>query len=85
MASRGRTTREKVGIDKPRRESTRTSGDRVVVRGEATGTAVAEPFGARPTGRSFKTMALDVFTVRGDKLASAYHVENWAGAMQQIR
>jgi predicted SnoaL-like aldol condensation-catalyzing enzyme/predicted ester cyclase len=62
-----------------------TSGDRVVVRGEATGTPVAELFGARPTGRRFKTMALDVFTVRGDKLASAYHVENWVGAMQQIR
>jgi predicted SnoaL-like aldol condensation-catalyzing enzyme/predicted ester cyclase len=62
-----------------------TSGDRIVVRGEATGTPVAELLGARPTGRSFKTMALDVFTVRGEKLASAYHVENWAGAMQQIR
>ena len=62
-----------------------TSGDRIVVRGEATGTPVGEVFGARPTGRSFKTMALDVFTVRGDKLASAYHVENWMGAMQQIR
>jgi len=62
-----------------------TSGDRIVVRGEATGTPVAELFGAPPTGRSFKTMALDVFTVRDDKLASAYHVENWIGAMQQIR
>lgn len=62
-----------------------TSGDRIVVRGEAAGTPVAELFGARPTGRSFNTMALDVFTVRGDKLASAYHVENWVGAMQQIR
>ena len=62
-----------------------TSGDRIVVRGEATGTPVAEFFGARPTGQSFKTMALDVFTVRGEKLASAYHVENWVGAMQQIR
>jgi predicted SnoaL-like aldol condensation-catalyzing enzyme/predicted ester cyclase len=62
-----------------------TSGDRVIVRGEATGTPVAELFGARPTGRSFKTMAVDVFTVRGDKLASAYHVENWIGAMEQIR
>ena len=61
-----------------------TSGDRIVVRGEATGTPVAELFGARPTGRSFKTMAIDVFTVRGEKLASAYHVENWVGAMQQI-
>ncbi len=62
-----------------------TSGDRVVVRGEATGTPAAEVFGARPTGRSFKTMALDVFTVKGDKLATAYHVENWVGAIQQIR
>ena len=62
-----------------------TSGDRIVVRGEATGTPVAEFFGARPTGRSFKTMAIDVFTVRGEKLASAYHVENWVAAMQQIR
>jgi len=62
-----------------------TIADRIVVRGEATGTPVAEFFGARPTGQSFKTMALDVFTVRGEKLASAYHVENWVGAMQQIR
>ena len=62
-----------------------TSADRIVVRGEATGTPVAEFFGARPTGQSFKTMALDVFTVRGEKLACAYHVENWVGAMQQIR
>jgi predicted SnoaL-like aldol condensation-catalyzing enzyme/predicted ester cyclase len=62
-----------------------TSGDRIVVRGEATGTPVSELFDARPTGRSFKTMAIDVFTVRGDKLASAYHVENWIGALQQIR
>ena len=61
------------------------SGDRVVVRGEATGTPVSELFGTRPTGRSFKTMAVDVFTVRGDKLASAYHVENWIGAIQQIQ
>lgn len=61
------------------------SGDRVMVRGEATGTPVDDLFGARPTGRRFKTMALDLFTVRGDKLASAYHVENWMGAIEQIQ
>ncbi len=61
------------------------SGDRVIVRGEATGTPTGDLFGARPTGKSFKTMAVDVFTVRGDKLASAYHVENWVGAIQQIQ
>ena len=59
-------------------------GDRVIVRGKATGTPTGPFFGAAPTGRSFNTMAIDVFTVRGDKLASAYHVENWAGALQQL-
>jgi hypothetical protein len=30
-------------------------------------------------------MAVDVFTVRGDKLAQCYHVENWVGALQQMQ
>lgn len=38
----------------------------------------------KPTGKSFNTMTLDVFTVRDGKLASAYHVENWMTALQQI-
>ena len=42
-------------------------------------------FGAPATGRSFKTMVIDVFTVRGDKLASAYHIEDWTAAIEQIR
>ncbi len=61
------------------------SGDRVIVRGEAAGTPVGDFFGTQPTGRGFKTMAIDLFTVRGDKLASAYHIENWIGAIQQIQ
>ena len=65
-------------------EDIQTFGDRVVVRGEATGTPVRELFGAKPTGKSFKTMAVDLFTVKNGKLASAYHVENWVGALQQI-
>jgi predicted SnoaL-like aldol condensation-catalyzing enzyme/predicted ester cyclase len=60
------------------------SGDQIVVRGEATGTPERELFGTKPTGKSFKTMSIDVFTVTGGKLASAYHVENWVGALQQI-
>jgi predicted SnoaL-like aldol condensation-catalyzing enzyme/predicted ester cyclase len=60
------------------------SGDQIVVRGEATGTPVRELFGTKPTGRSFKTMSIDVFTVKGGKLASAYHVENWVGALEQL-
>ena len=58
--------------------------DQVIVRGEATGTPVANFFGAAPTGKSFRTMAIDLFTVRDGKLAKAYHIENWTTALQQI-
>ncbi|MES3100577.1 ester cyclase [Sphingomonas faeni] len=60
------------------------SGDHIVVRGEATGTPVQPLFGAKPTGKSFRTISIDMFTVRDGKLATAYHVENWTAAMQQI-
>ena len=60
------------------------SGDQIVVRGEAAGTPERELFGAKPTGRSFRTMSIDVFTVKSGKLASAYHVDNWIGALEQI-
>ena len=59
-------------------------GDQVIVRGEATGTPKGEFWGAKPTGKSFNTMAIDIFTVKNGKLASAYHVENWVGALQQL-
>jgi predicted ester cyclase len=61
-----------------------TCGDQIIVRGEATGTPVSEFFGSQPTGKSFKTMAIDIFTVKSGKLASAYHIENWITALQQI-
>ena len=62
-----------------------TIGDQVVVRGEATGTPTGEFWGAKPTGKGFKTMAIDIFTVREGKLARAYHIENWMTALQQIK
>ena len=61
-----------------------TFGDQIIVRGEATGTPTGEFWGAKPTGKCFKTMAIDIFTVKNGKLASAYHVENWMTAQQQI-
>jgi predicted ester cyclase len=61
-----------------------TIGDQVIVRGEATGTPKGEFWGSKPTGKGFKTMALDIFTVRNGKLASCYHVENWMTALQQM-
>lgn len=61
-----------------------TFGNQIMVRGEASGTPTGELFGAKPTGKSFTTMAIDIFTVKNGKLASAYHVENWMAALQQI-
>jgi len=65
-------------------EDIHVAGNQIVVRGKATGTPTGEFWGARPTGKSFDTMAIDIFTVKNGKLASAYHVENWIGALQQI-
>ena len=66
-------------------EDLKVVGDTVIVRGRATGTPVAEFWGAPPTGKSFDTMAIDVFTVRDGKLAKAYHIENWTTALQQLK
>jgi len=65
-------------------EDIQTFGDQIVVRGKATGTPTGEFWGAKPTGKSFSTMAIDIFTVKNGKLACAYHVENWVGALQQM-
>jgi predicted ester cyclase len=59
--------------------------DRIVVLGEASGTPAENFFGIEPTGRSFKTISLDIFTVKNGKLSSAYHVENWVGAIAQVK
>jgi predicted ester cyclase len=61
------------------------TGDRIVVLGEASGTPTETFFGVEPTGRSFKTISLDLFTVKNGKLSSAYHVENWVGAIAQVK
>ena len=65
-------------------EDIHTFEDKIIVRGRASGTPTGELFGAHPTGKSFSTMAIDLFTVKSGKLASAYHVENWMTALQQI-
>jgi predicted ester cyclase len=62
-----------------------TLGDQIIVRGEATGTPTGEFWGQKPTGKGFKTMAIDIFTAKNGKLASCYHIENWMTALQQMR
>jgi len=61
------------------------SGNRITVRGEATGTPIRPLFGIAPTGRSFRTISIDMFTVDHGKLSTAYHVENWTAAIEQIQ
>jgi ketosteroid isomerase-like protein len=61
------------------------SGDRVIVRGEVTGTPAGELFGAPHTGKSFRMMAIDIQTIRDGKIAKTYHMENWLSALTQLR
>jgi steroid delta-isomerase-like uncharacterized protein len=60
------------------------AGDRVIVRGEATGTPAGELMGAPTNGKSFKLMSLDVHTLENGKIARTYHVEDWQGAFRQM-
>ena len=62
-----------------------TAGDRVIVRGEVTGTPAGELFGAPHTGKSFRIMAVDIQTINGGKIARTFHMENWLSALQQLR
>jgi len=61
------------------------AGDRVVVRGEVTGTPSGDLFGVPHSGRSFRIMAVDIQTIRDGKIAKTYHMENWLSAIGQLR
>ena len=61
------------------------SGDRVIVRGEVTGTPSGVLFGAPHTGKSFRIMAIDMQTIRDGKISKTYHLENWLSALGQLR
>jgi len=60
------------------------SGDRVIVRGEATGTPAGAFMGVPHGGKSFKIMSIDVHTVANGKLVRSYHIEDWMGATRQL-
>src|ERR1700730_16336345 len=61
------------------------AGDRVIVRGEVTGTPAGELFGVPHTGKSFRMMAIDIQTIRAGKIAKTFHMENWLSALGQLR
>ncbi len=59
-------------------------GDRYIVRGEMTGTPTGDFFGVKPSGKSFDIMNIDVHTVKNGQIVTTYHIEDWAGALQQL-
>lgn len=61
-----------------------TTGNRVIVRGEASGTPAGAFMGVPHGGKSFRLMSIDIHTVENGKLSRAYHVEDWMGAVRQL-
>ncbi|MDA5095077.1 ester cyclase [Aliiroseovarius sp. KMU-50] len=59
-------------------------GNFVTVRSRATGTPVAPFFGVDGEGRSFDIMTIDIHELEDGKIIRSYHVEDWAGALQQL-
>lgn len=60
------------------------NGNRYIVRGEMTGTPVADFFGVKPSGKSFDIMNIDIHTVENGQIITTYHIEDWASALQQL-
>jgi predicted ester cyclase len=60
------------------------SGNRVIVRGEGSGTPATVFMGVQPAGKSFRVMSIDVHTIEGGNIVRSYHLEDWAGAVRQL-
>ena len=59
-------------------------GDFVIVRSRATGTPAGSFFGVDGQGRSFDIMTIDIHELDDGMIVRSYHVEDWAGALQQL-
>ena len=59
-------------------------GNVVTVRSRATGTPKGPLFGVNGEGQSFDILTIDIHELEGGKIARSYHVEDWAGALQQL-
>ena len=63
----------------------KVAGDTVIVRGEATGTPAGDLFGVPHSGNSFRIMSIDMHTIADGKVVKSYHIEDWAGAIRQLK
>ncbi|NVK31237.1 MAG: ester cyclase [Gammaproteobacteria bacterium] len=59
--------------------------NKVVVRGRASGTPVGPLFGVDGQGKGFDIMSIDIHTLEDGKIKTSYHVEDWAGALNQLK
>lgn len=60
------------------------SGDRVIVRGQASGTPAGDLFGVPHGGKSFRVMSIDIHQIADGRIVHSHHIEDWAGAMRQL-
>jgi hypothetical protein len=61
------------------------AGNRVIVRGEVSGTPSGDFFGVPYGGKSFRISAIDIQTIQDGKIAQTWHMENWILALGQLR
>ena len=61
------------------------TADRIVVRGQLSGTPVGDFFGVPHSGRSFSIMTIDIQEMRGNRIAHTWHMEDWPEALNQLR
>ena len=61
------------------------AGDRVIVRGRATGTPNGPLFGVDGKGKSFDIMSIDIHIMKDGKVSRTFHVEDWSGALRQLK
>lgn len=61
------------------------AGDRVIVRGRGSGTPKGPFFGVDGKGKSFDILSIDIHVIKDGKIAKTYHVEDWVGAIRQLK
>lgn len=61
------------------------AGDKIIVRGRATATPTGPLFGVDGKGKDFEIMSIDIHTLKDGKIVTTHHIEDWAGALQQLK
>jgi ketosteroid isomerase-like protein len=61
------------------------AGNRVIVRGEVSGTPSGDFFGVPHGGKSFRISAIDIQTIQDGRIVQTWHMENWLSGLGQLR